>query len=882
MTSNDISVGNSRQPSKFELLSRITHLQNDFASSFQNAENLKQSGNLVAAQKAYAALIATEKDMLETALLHNHLYADTPLDIIPLVQPLLNSMLVRADIMQAIGELRESNNLRDEATKLSQVYTSQYGSAETERSIASSLVLQGRFNEALLALQKSRNDFEVNNDFVKMARTTIDIANILQWLGDYERAIEQLNHAQELITMILQGKTLTEQDVVNSISESVNSIMAGKGGRRIGEDVTELWTICYEIDFFRAIINEYKGQFDEAETLLNKVLPHYERLGVGPAILAHHAAILIKRGQYLEGLQYTYSIEPVFRAGGFLRAKLAALLRNQSEALLHLGKPQESLKKLEEGIKDLTLYYDPDLLWKLQHLEGQCLQFLEQLESALKAYLHATKTVNNLRRAPLGYRLDSLYLRDKLELFQRAIELACRDEFASECCELMELIKSRTLSCTLSIPRVSSALDNDNLGKEFDKITAELDTLEYIGYNQGWTPELKQKRLSILDKRSNLLETIRVSDPRWRTLTEPASFNLANIINYLSSREYAAICLFYLGSDDNVHYPLAAVLIKDGKFSAKVLALSSETLLKLRRYEFNLNSRNPDPKLYDISESMSLTADELVPRELLSEAVDARGLIVIPHKVLHLIPWSGLVFNNKRLFEYCPLSVLPNLSCIASMNAPLSNIPKVALIGSPEYENLPHISRLLGAKSEIKKIESIYTMHNGLIGNPLTGAEVTEENFWKLVLNEGSKDGILHISCHGNSIPDEPMNSGLLLNQSKIDAAEIALSSLKYEEVILSACSTGWRPQRVKGIELVGDDILGLPGAFLEAGVRSVLVSITPAHDLAVFKFMTTYHSNRVNGKSPMGALQETQKDMLRNSRYPPNFWIGFTVYGCQ
>ena len=93
----------------------------------------------------------------------------------------------------------------------------------------------------------------------------------------------------------------------------------------------------------------------------------------------------------------------------------------------------------------------------------------------------------------------------------------------------------------------------------------------------------------------------------------------------------------------------------------------------------------------------------------------------------------------------------------------------------------------------MKLIEDIYPAENNIIGKPLLGPEVTEENFWKLVNHNDSDGGILHIICHGKFEYEEPMSSGLLLTNSKVDAAEIARSSLKYDEAILSACNTGMR-----------------------------------------------------------------------------------------
>ena len=85
----------------------------------------------------------------------------------------------------------------------------------------------------------------------------------------------------------------------------------------------------------------------------------------------------------------------------------------------------------------------------------------------------------------------------------------------------------------------------------------------------------------------------------------------------------------------------------------------------------------------------------------------------------------------------------------------------------------------------------------------------------------------------------------------------------------------------VQDIELLGDDILGLPGAFLKAGAKSVLVSIPNADDKAAAMFMMHYHNQRVLGNTPMNALQETQQTML-NDAHEPYTWLGFTVYGCQ
>ncbi len=75
-------------------------------------------------------------------------------------------------------------------------------------------------------------------------------------------------------------------------------------------------------------------------------------------------------------------------------------------------------------------------------------------KEALYAYSEAVSTVSILRKVPLGYRLDSAYLMDKIELFENAIKLAYSVGKGGRCCEFIEQVKSRILTATLSIPRV--------------------------------------------------------------------------------------------------------------------------------------------------------------------------------------------------------------------------------------------------------------------------------------------------------------------------------------------------------------------------------------------------------------------------------------------
>jgi CHAT domain-containing protein len=619
------------------------------------------------------------------------------------------------------------------------------------------------------------------------------------------------------------------------------------------------------------------GNLDEAEKFFEIVQPEYQKMGVGQGIEFQLVSILVSKGKNQEALSQIIKLEPHFRKHDLFRPKLAVLMKIKAEALFNMGRMEQAINSLDDGIEDLNIYYDPDSLWKLQWLKGRILEVMNN-EEALEFYSKAIDTVNDMRKAPLGYRLDSTYLKDKLTLFRAAIELACKMECAKECCGFMEMIKSRILTATFSItnPVPDDQDKTGDIGKKIDELTRKLDSLEYSGYKEGWKDEIKTERTSILLERSELMERIRFSDPRWRSLTEPIPLDLERIAKILKDREQAALNLFY--EPDRI----IAVLIRDGKYTVGQLGITPEINSRLEEYLLNLQEKRPDRTFYDLSTGLAIGAKHLVPSDMLMQALQSTQLIIIPHGPLHLIPWAGLIFNGKRLFEYCPIGILPNLACIIGLDADFSNRPSVALIGSPDYSSLPELTPLRYTEKEIKNVKQLYSDKNSIIGSILTGVKATEEGFWELLHHKDAERGILHITSHGTFEPNEPMNSGILLTDAKIDAAEIARSSVKYNEVILSACSSGWRPTKVQDVELSGDDILGLPGSFMEAGARSVLVSIPMADDRATCRFMTIYHQNRLNGKTPLTSLQETQKTMLSTSEYEPFTWIGFTIYGCQ
>ncbi|MGZ7171264.1 MAG: CHAT domain-containing protein [Halobacteriota archaeon] len=839
-------------PSYMDLQGAILDLYpNSYKEYLTLLDDYELSGNYEGCVEILEQSVTNQKKQLELKELCNSLYPDKKYDhdIAGAAKGMIRDVSRLADNYQTLGELEKAENLREEVMQLSRKYLSELDVADQQRRLAHDYQLQGRFNEALVALVATREVFQEKGELGDMAEVTEDLAELLEWLGDYDRALAEVKR-YSMFTASMGGSDITAyiRQVEARVNHSLGNYAAAE--RQFLElsqrrDSTKQWSLS------RDQWIDYQWSF------------HF-----------HLARIYISTGRYEKALECLEGLEPRF--SGDTRRKLGVCLGCEGQALLGMGLPEQALSKLAVAEQELQNYRDLDSLWKVQWYRGRALRALDRPKEALQTYVNAANIINGFRKAPLGYRLDSAYLRDRLPVFEEAIDLACILENVTTCCHLIEMIKSRILAAAMSIPKIGQTENSDSLENKLIEFSRQIDALEYAAYHAGWTTDRQQKRDSLLSSRADLIEQIRYSDPRWRSVSEPVAFDLDKTLDLLAQRNQAALTLFY--QPDYV----ISVLLKASKCTVAKMKLSAKTKAALATYEQNLQSTRPRLEWFDPSSALRLDTEELISPEILEEGLQATSLIIVPHGPLHLLPWAGLKFKSKRLFEYCPAGVLPNLSCLLSLQIRLSHAPRVALIGAPDYSSLPNLPALPLAQGELQTIEEIYRSSTGIVGNVFSAEEATEANFWQLAKLEGLTGDILHIISHGTFVTGEPLNSGLLLADKKVDAAEIAQSTLQYDEVVLSACSTGYRPTEVQGMVLSGDDIVGLPGAFLEAGARSILVSIPKARDDVTLKFMTIYHEMRTDGFSPLFALQATQKAMLSSSEYSPSLWIGFTVYGCQ
>ena len=206
-------------------------------------------------------------------------------------------------------------------------------------------------------------------------------------------------------------------------------------------------------------------------------------------------------------------------------------------------------------------------------------------------------------------------------------------------------------------------------------------------------------------------------------------------------------------------------------------------------------------------------------------------LIIIPHRILHLLPLHGLPVDGKNLlFDIFPRGVQYAPSCQLLKLAqaqPRQDFQHLFALQNPTED-------LMYADLEVTAISSLFPTTNILAKKAATQEAVkTQQDFSSIHCS--------HFSCHGTFNPLSPLESALILsNKIQLSLGEIFTFSLpNCRLVTLSACETG-----LIDVESVSDEYIGLPNGFLFAGSPTVVSSLWTVSDLSTAFLMIKFYEN--------------------------------------
>ena len=255
----------------------------------------------------------------------------------------------------------------------------------------------------------------------------------------------------------------------------------------------------------------------------------------------------------------------------------------------------------------------------------------------------------------------------------------------------------------------------------------------------------------------------------------------------------------------------------------------------------------------------------------------------VPHSILHYLPLHALPLElvegeePKVVIDNYKVAYLPSSSMLQFYDNMKDDKFKTCISFGVAIDNKE--------KEFLEEAEEIAKIFNGNYYE-----KVTKDQVAKVPLNTD----ILHFSCHGFFFSNNPLYSGIVMQDGILTAREI-LTNQKIEInekkqkpfkinaklVTLSACETGISESKP------GDELIGLPRAFLSAGADSVAVSLWRVNSSSTKEIMIEFYSNIKSGDDKATALQKAQIKIRERwkkehgEKYAhPYFWAPFVLVG--
>jgi CHAT domain-containing protein len=250
------------------------------------------------------------------------------------------------------------------------------------------------------------------------------------------------------------------------------------------------------------------------------------------------------------------------------------------------------------------------------------------------------------------------------------------------------------------------------------------------------------------------------------------------------------------------------------------------------------------------------------------------SLVIVPHGPLHYLPFAALwnQGNGRYMIEDFDLTLSPSASAlrfVAAKRKPGGG--RLLALGNPD-------GSLGQAEREVQQVASLYE------SSPHIGGEARES----LVHDAAPTVGILHLAAHAYYNDVHPLFTYVALAadttaatnderaDGKLHVYEIYDLDLRAASlVVLSDCNTALGPRDN------GDDVVGLPRAFLYAGASSVVSTLWKLDDPASSAVMEKFYRRLRQGDSTSKALRQAQLDLLADPAWKdPYFWAAFTLTG--
>ena len=742
----------------------------------------------------------------------------------------------------------------------------------------------GQFDEAIEACQRASEMLSHSGQSVEVARAGQNLAITYFVLGRYNEALALLDQARDVF--LADGRQRDAVLVELFISDCLLQLRRFTDVLEKCERARSLFAqLGTRFEMAQSILNEavaYAGldRYQEALVALQQARHLFAEEGYDIWVAStdlETAAVLLRQGQPERSLELALVCARVFGSYDSSVERAQALLVAARAAIeLALYEQVESLVATALAIaeeKDI-----PGLRYQAHYLRGTLKAAQHDLETAHREYDQAIVALERLRgRLMIEHRAD--FLEDKEIVYEELVALYLEMDRPHDGLMYAERAKSRALldllAFRLNLGLEARAAADQSLVDELVRLRVERDRLYRRWQGSEVTNErgvntidggqhLAQQNVIDLEKRITQLWhrlLVRNADyardaALWQVRTESPQ-------PYLDKE--TLLVEYFIAHGRPVVFLVTRETVQARQLPVKLAQI--QHLLQL----FWLNLRAVPKSSAERLTHLTANAQGILTRlyehlilPLAGELAAYRKVIVVPHGPLHYLPFHALWDGEAALLSRYQISYLPSASFLRyCCEAPTAKSGFLA-VGHSYGARLPYT---------VQEARMVAALADGrlLLEREATVAQVREAV---------SERRVLHLAAHGDFRPDNPLFSGLALDDGWLTTLDIFNLRLQASLVTLSACQTG------RSVVGGGDELLGLMRAFLSAGAASLVLSLWAVEDRSTSILMETFYRKLAVGQTKGVALRQAQLELSQysqneNVQYQhPYFWAPFYLVG--
>lgn len=703
--------------------------------------------------------------------------------------------------------------------------------AEIEASMGNLAMFRGRYSEALRFLELARRKFAGLGVAHRSVTADLEIAEIYQTLNLSDEAFEIYARAAEKLRRLkLQGEEAKAR-----------------------------------ANFGRVALA--KKEFTKARKELEKSARLYDSEknpgGLAEVKLAE-ANLELARQNFSAALEKTREAEKLLSKSENARQKLSARWL-RGEALQNTGRLRNAEKLLRETYNEAVKQEQPNLALACLNSLGSLALRKRATGEAESYFKRAVRMIETLRAPIAAEEFRMAFLADKLAPFESLAKIYLAENDFVRAFSSVEKARARTLSENLSgdFSQIETE-KNSPLTEKLAHLREELNWF-YSRLNRAETGKYAalQKEIKRREKQiSGLMrqiESARAHAAKNSARRISENDEIKRLQKSLGRKKALIEFVSFDGS-------LSAFVVTGEKIEfASGLATESEILTLLEGLQFQFGALRYGAKnLGAFSSELKKRADfylqKLYDRLVrpLEDFIGERNLIVVPVGATHYVPFHALRHGDAYSIETREIVYSPSAAVWQFLDEKTESKAENALLVGFADEKIPLVNR------EIECLQEIFPASKTLKDEAANFA-----NYRRCA----PRFDILHLACHGQFRPENPMFSSLHLADGHITVRDICAQKLAARLVTLSACETGLNKI------YAGDEILGLARGFLSAGADSLCLSLWTVNDEATARLMQDFYINLQRGRSVAASLRAAQLNFIKNDSHP-YFWSPFTVIG--